>query len=184
MDINFFEEYSAKKINGSNLFIILLILFLILSLVLITIYNQFRITNLNNGIRKKIAIIENPKSQEKLLEIEELNIELIDSKVKAESLSTLDMDVNNKNKLTEELLSDIELCIPEGIILLSMNFNYNTFELTGVAPSPTIIATYSKSIQTTDNILEVYISNISLNKDYYNFLINLKLKGDTIEEFD
>lgn len=184
MDINLFEDFNSKKVGRVSLVLIILFSVLIISLISIMIFNQYKIMHLNSELNKRIEIVENPKSLEKIKEAKELNSELDKTKKELEKLDSLDKNLSNFDSLTYEVLDIIESKTQKGIVLSSINYENNIMELNGVSISPNRIAEYSQSISEIQNVANIHISNISLNERYYNFLISLTLKGDSIESYN
>lgn len=181
MDINLFEDFNLKKISRFSFILIILFSVLILSLISIMVFNQYKIMSLNSELNKRIEIVENPKFLGKIREAKELNIELAKTKNELEKLNSLDKSLSLFDGLTYEALDLIESKIQKGIVLSSINYENNIIELYGIGISPNRIAEYNQSISENQNVARIHISNISLNEGYYNFLISLTLKGDSIE---
>lgn len=181
MDINLFEELNYKKVNHSNLLIVFLLSLLLIGLLIIIINNQLTISKLNADIDNRLEIIKNPKSQEKITELKELAIELDNKKQEFDRLNSLDNTISELNVFTFQTLDDINSGTIDGVILSSINFNESTIELNGVGANPNKIAEYSDILDEFDSVKEIHISHISQSNEYYNFLINLTLKGESIE---
>lgn len=184
MDINFFEELNGNKFDKSNIFLISILSLVVAGLFCITIFNQVKIYNLNNEIKKRVSIIENPASSEKIVEIRELVRDLEASEREAEELTALDNSICDRAVISEEVLNHIRPDISRKIVLSSINYYEDTIEISGTGASPNKIAQYRERVEAADYIESVTISNISLNDRYYNFHMDLKLKGDNIEIFN
>lgn len=181
MDINLFEEINYKKKDGSNIIILALFSILIIGLSILVIKNQITISRLNNDINNRIEILQNPISQEKINELKQFKNELDNKQQEYDRLNSLNRVIGETDILTFQTLEDIDSSTIDGIILSDISFSENTLELNGVGVNPNKIAEYSSVLGKFDSICHVNISHINQNNNYYNFLINLSLKGEAIE---
>lgn len=181
MDINFFEEFNASKVKPESLALIIIFCLLTISIFITMFYNQYKIEVLKDEISKRMDVIENPETLGKVSEIKELKSNLENSQIDLDRLSSIDMTINNFNVLNQQILDDIDTRNHNGVILSSINFIEDCIELNGVGANPNRVAEYNEVLSQSDNISEVHIASISLNDGYYNFLINVTLKGDSNE---
>lgn len=181
MDVNFFEGFNFNKINKSKIFLILISILIGLSLFFVIFYNQIKISELNAEVNKRFGLVENTITLTKIKEIQELNSDLNKTQAEITRLNSLDISISKVDCLNEDILESIMFTINGGIILSNLSFRDNIIELSGYGANPNIISEYSKALTETINTADVHISNISLEQNYYNFLITLKLEGDTSE---
>lgn len=184
MDINLFEDFNHKKIDTEDLVLIFVFSLVIMSLLFGMIYNQIKIKQFNTEISKRVEIIEHPKSKEKITELEELNLALVNAKNELAQLTSLDNTISDLDVLAHDVLGDIDSKVLEGLILSHIDFNENMIELNGAGISPNRIAEYSKGLSEINYIDKVHIATITFNEGYYNFLISLTVKGVSNEIHD
>lgn len=184
MDINLFDDFNYRRPKGNSLVLIFVFIVFILFIILITSINHFKIVRLEAELDKRKEIIENPEYLKKTREAKELNSELNIGKKKLEELYSLDEKLGHYSGLNYEILEAIDLSIQDGIVLYIINHDNGIVELKGAGISPNRIAEYSQVLGESKAIEAVHISNISLSEGYYEFLISLTLKGDSIEIYD
>ena len=192
-DLNFFEPYIEKsefKIDKRIVFFAFA-MFAILSLTTYTFYNSIIIKHQRSMVENFKITAENPRTLEKVREIEEKQIEVDEFRQAVEKIRYLDETIAEKDIIDEALLDKITSRMPESLFLTSLSIYNREIQIVGIARDKLSIAELEKGLEDLDDLEEIFISNISLEEDFYNFTININLKdvdGDgeevTEEELD
>ena len=93
-----------------------------------------------------------------------------------EKLILLDDYIEEESTIDGHLLNAINLKMPEEIFFTSISMNTDNIEIVGNSKGKWAIAQLGKGLETIEDFHEVLISNISLEGDYYNFILNIRLK--------
>ena len=192
-DLNFFEPYIEKsefKIDKRIVFFAFA-MFAILSLTTYTFYNSIIIKHQRSMVENFKITAENPRTLEKVREIEEKQIEVDEFRQAVEKIRYLDETISEKDIIDEALLDKITSRMPEDLFLTSLSIYNREIQIVGIAKDKLSIAELEKGLEDLEDAEEIFISNISLEEDFYNFTININLKdvdGDgeevTEEELD
>ena len=183
-DLNFFESYVEKKQFKFDKIIILY--FLLILCVIGTfangIYNQNRISTLEDQIEDRLEVTENLKIVDKVNVIKELEKELTTFKEEVDKIIELDKKIEENNIIGEELLYDIKSRMPDGLFLTSFTAKGRNVQIAGVATDAYSIAEFSKGIELIENIESIFVSNINNVDNYQKFVLNLTFQDVNIDE--
>lgn len=177
-DLNFFEPYIEKsefkidkKLIGAGVCI-----FALLSLSTYTIYNSMSIKQETRMVKILKATAEKPTTLKKMEEISEKENEVNEFRASVEKIRYLDKIIAEKDIINEDLLGTINSRIPEDLFFTSLSiFNYE-IQIVGISKDKWSIAELEKGLEDVKDLEEIFISNISLQDDHYNFTINITLK--------
>ena len=177
-DLNFFEPYLEKsefKIDKRILFFSIG-LFALLSLVSYTVYNSIIIRQQDRIVQSLKTTAENPGTLKKVEEIQEKEIEVNEFREAVEKIRYLDETIAKRDIIDEALLDKITSRMPEDLFLTSLSIYNREIQIVGISKDKLSIAELEKGLEDLEDAEEIFISNISLEEDFYNFTININLK--------
>lgn len=180
-DLNFFDTYIEKKEFKANK---QWILYAILGIILISllskgIYNQFKIFKINKEVNQLKSIAEDSNTLERVNAIKEKEDEINRFKEEVDKIKTLDEIIEGEDIIDSDFLYLISSRLPKEAFLTSMNISTNEMNLAGIAQDTWSVAEFSKGLEYIDEVEEIFISDINQESDFYNFNINVILKGVT-----
>lgn len=182
-DLNFFEDYIDKsdfKID-KRLIYFTISAFVVLSFLTYTIFNYIVIRQETKIVASLQDIAEDPKTLAKVEEIQEKEIEVSEFRDSVEKIRKLDDIIESKDIISESLLDQIILKMPVDLFLTSIGINIDDIQLVGMAKDKWSIAEFGRGLEILDNVENIFISNIALQEDNYNFNINITLEDVNID---
>src|SRR5699024_3770690 len=123
------------------------------------------------------SVAENPELLSKIDKIQERKIEVSKFKDSVVKIRKLDQIIESKDIINELLLDSIISIMPEDLFLTSIGINNDDIQLVGIAGGKRSIAEFEKGLEMLENVEEIFVSNISLQEDYYNFNVSI-IMGD------
>ncbi len=178
-DLNFFESYIEKrefKIDKKILFFTIST-FMVLSLIAYSVYNQLLIRQETRTVVSLRETAEDPKTLKKVEEIKSKEVEVNQFKESVEKIKLLDKSIAERDIVDEVLLDKINDSIPEELFLTSLSIQGEEIHIVGISKDKWAIAEFQKGLESIDNYEEIFVSNISKQEDYYNFSLNITLRG-------
>ena len=183
-DLNFFEPYIEKREFKFNK-IMLLYSLLILTVIFITgfsVYNLFEIKALQNDIKERKVVADNPVTVKKVNEIKELELEVSTFKTEVEKIITLDQTIEAKDIIGEDLLIKVRTKMPTDLFLTNFSAYDREIQISGIAKDKYSIAEFSKGLEGIEDADSTFVSSITAVEDYYKFIMNLTLKEVITDE--
>lgn len=177
-DLNFFEPYIEKREFKFNKTMLLYSL-LILAVIFITgysVYNLFEIKALQNDIKERQVVADNPVTVKKVNEIKELELEVSTFKTEVEKIITLDQTIEAKDVIGEDLLIKVRTKMPTDLFLTNFSAYDREIQISGIAKDKYTIAEFAKGLEGVEDADTIFISSITAVEDYYKFIMNLTLK--------
>lgn len=177
-DLNFFEPYIEKsefKID-KKLIVAGVLIFAFLSLSTYTIYNSMIIKQEARIVQSLKDTAENATTLKKVEEIREKENEVTEFRESVEKIRYLDQIIAEEDIIDEDLLGTINSRIPEDLFFTSLSIYNHEIQIVGISKDKWSIAELEKGLEDIENLEEIFISNISLQDDFYNFTINITLK--------
>lgn len=177
-DLNFFEPYIEKsefKID-KKLIVAGVLIFAFLSLSTYTIYNSMIIKQEARIVQRLKDTAENATTLKKVEEIREKENEVTEFRESVEKIRYLDQIIAEEDIIDEDLLGTINSRIPEDLFFTSLSIYNHEIQIVGISKDKWSIAELEKGLEDIENLEEIFISNISLQDDFYNFTINITLK--------
>lgn len=183
-DLNFFEPYIEKREFKFNKMVLLytLLLLCIVGVVTIGAYNQFQIAMLQEQVKARLEIAEDPKIVNKYNEIKELENEMVVFKEEVDKIIEMDKNIAKNDIISEELLSEINSKMPAELFLTNFSASGRNIQITGVAKDSNSIAEFSKGLGFIKDVESVFISSINNVEGNYNFVLNTIFKDVNIDE--
>ena len=183
-DLNFFEPYIEKREFKFNKMILLytLLILCIVGVAAIGIYNQVQIGMLQNQIRDRRLVAENPKTLKKYNEIKELENEMTVFKEEVDNIIEMDKNIAKNNIISESLIYEISSKMPADLFLTNLSAVGRDVQISGVAKDSNSIAEFSKGLGLIKDVESVFISNIDNMEGSYNFVLNTTFKDVNIDE--
>ena len=177
-DLNFFEPYIEKKEGkmDKKVIAIALAMLALLSFVTFTVYNSIIIRQQDSMVQSLKTTAENPRSVEKVEEISQKEIEVAEFREAVEKIRYLDETLAKRDIIDEALLDKITSRMPENLFLTSLSIYNREIQIVGIARDKLSIAELERGLKDIKDAEEIFISNISLEEDFYNFTINISLK--------
>ncbi len=182
-DLNFFEDYIEKdqfKID-KKIVCFALSIFLILFFCTYSLYNHILIKEETSVVNNLKSVAENPELLSKIDKIQERKIEVSKFKDSVVKIRKLDQIIESKDIINELLLDSIISIMPEDLFLTSIGINNDDIQLVGIAGGKRSIAEFEKGLEMLENVEEIFVSNISLQEDYYNFNVSIIMGDVTID---
>lgn len=183
-DLNFFEPYVEKREFKFNkiYFLYGILLLSVVGALGLGIYNQVKISMLEDQIADRKEVTENPKTVEKYNEVKELETELRTFSEELDGIMQLDEDIAARDIIGEELLYEISSRMPADLFLTSVTANGRDISMSGLAKDSYSVAEFSKGLEFMEDVGSVFVSNISSDDIYYNFSLKMNFKDVTIDE--
>jgi type IV pilus assembly protein PilN len=182
-DLNFFEPYIEKsEFKFDNKFIVAGICILaFLALGTHTIYNSMVIKQETRIIQSLKITAENPTTLKKINEIRKKENEVNEFRDSVEKIRYLNQIITERDIIDENLLGTINHRIPEDLFFTSFSIFNREIQIVGISKDKWSIAELGKGLEDLESLEEIFISNISLQDNAYNFTINITLKD--VEEY-
>ena len=185
-DLNFFESYIEESEFTIDKKIILYILVLGLSLffIIFTLSNQLKIKKLSRDVKKLQIVAEDERVNKKIEEIKEKEEEVIKFNESLEKIRILDKNIEEASVIDSYLLNNINHKIPNEVFFTSISMYTDNIQIIGYSKDKWAIAQLGKNLETIEDFHEIFISNISSEELYYNFVLNISLKDVNEDEQD
>lgn len=177
-DINFFESYIERRqfqIDKKWIYYSVAIL-LILLITFNTLVNQIKIRSISRDIVKLKSILEDDRISKKVEDIKEKEKEVKEYKESLGKLKSLDKMVEDNSIIDDYLLDSITSRMSKDLFLTSISIYTDHLELIGISDNKWSIAELGKSLESITDFQDIFISSISKEEQYYNFIINISLK--------
>lgn len=183
-DLNFFEGYIEKSELTVNKRLILYSIATIMVIILVfyTFYNQIKIKRLSRDVNKLQEILEDERINKKIEEIREKQIDLAKSNESLDSIRILDESIEEDSIIDSYLLDNISLKLPEEVFITSISMYSDKIQIIGNSKDKWAIAQLGKGLETIEDFNEVFISKISSEEGYFNFILNISIKDVNIDE--
>ncbi len=178
-DLNFFQNYIEKnefKIDKKIIYFTV-ITFIFLSLIAYTVYNEIIIRQEKRIVVSLRETAEDPKTLKKVEEIRIKEVEVSEFKESVDKIKLLDKNIEERDIVDEALLDKINDNIPEELFLTSLSIQGEEIHIVGISKDKWAIAEFQKGLECIDNYDEIFVANISKQEDYYNFSLNITLRG-------
>ena len=192
-DLNFFESYIERKefhLDGKWVYYSIIIL-LIVTVIFYSILNQIKIRKISKDIVKLKSIVEDDRINKKVEEIKEKEKESNKYKEHLDKIRSIDKNVKENSVIDDYLLESITSKIPEDVFFTSISIYTDNIEIVGISKDKWSIANLGKGLESIEEFKEIFISSITKEDQYYNFIININLKevslsgeDENIEEED
>lgn len=180
-DLNFFEPYVEKKefkIDRKLVYFTLSSL-VVLLLAVYFVFNAIIIKQETKIVESLRSTAEDPRTLEKVNEIKDKEIEVNDFRNSVDKITQLDKTIENRDIVDESLLNDITSKIPDDLSLTSLSIHNREVNIVGISRDKWSIAEFEKGLENLDIHEDIFISNISLQETYYNFSVNMVLRGES-----
>lgn len=183
-DLNFFENYIEKSELNIDKRLILYFFTMTLAIILLfyTLFNQIKIRQLSRDVKKLQVILEDERINNKMQEIEEKQIEVKEFNESLEMVRILDKGIEEDSVIDSYLLDNITSKMPEDVFFTSISMYSDSIQIVGNSKDKWAIAQLGKNLETIEDFHEIFISNISSEEGYYNFVLNISLKDVNIDE--
>lgn len=178
-DLNFLRPYIEKteiKMDKKLIYISLSIFFT-LALMFYTIYNSIRIKQESKKVHSLKIMVENPDILKKVENIKEKEKEVNKCRDSMKKIRFLNETMEDKDIINESILETITSKMPEDLFLTSLGIYSGEIQIVGISKDKWSIAELEKGLEDLKDLEEIFISNISLQNDFYNFTIDIRLKG-------
>lgn len=183
-DLNFFEPYIEKiefKIDKKLIYFSIFI-FAILFLIFYTAYNSIIIGRESKMVNSLRTTVENPETLERVENIRTKEAEINEFRESVGKIRLLNETIEGRDIINESLLEIITAKMPEDLFLTSLGIYNGQIQIVGIAKDKWSVAELEKGLDDLKDMEEIFISNISLQDDYYNFTIDIALKGIDVDE--
>lgn len=177
-DLNFFEPYIDKKSTKISFLSILysLIGLSLLIVVILGVYNQLKISNLNKDVNYREAIVNDPQTVKKVEEIKKFDEEVAQFKSEVEKIVALDKNIVENENITPDLFKEISKKLPEGVFISSLQASNANLSISGFSMDRYSIAEFQKGLETIDIITSTFVPSITKVDSYYRFDISAGIK--------
>lgn len=177
-DLNFFEPYIDKKSTKISFLTVLysLIGLSLLIVVILGVYNQLKISNLNKDVNYREAIVNDPQTVKKVEEIKKFDEEVAQFKSEVEKIVALDKNIVENENITPDLFKEISKKLPEGVFISSLQASNANLSISGFSMDRYSIAEFQKGLETIDIITSTFVPSITKVDSYYRFDISAGIK--------
>ena len=188
-DFNFFEPYIDKKETSGygKLILYTVAPVVILGMIVYPLINVFRINFLKKNITTIKTNLESGAIYERLDAIERKKEKVSEMEKKFALLEDADRIIESRDIVNDLLLNKITGKVPKDIFFRSLNLSSGQIQIQGTATNNLAIAQLENNLRSDKDFKDIYIPNISLNEDLYDFSINFALKdagGDNTGQDD
>lgn len=183
-DLNFFEPYIEKREFKFNKMILLYTLLALCTagVAAIGTYNYLQISMLQDQVRDRRAIAEEPKTVSRYNEIKELEDQMAVFRVEVDNIIQMDKNIAQNDIIREDMISEIKSKMPEDLFLTNFIASNVDMQISGVAKSSNSVAEFSKGLRLIKEVESVFISSIDNVEGNYNFVLNTTFKDVNIDE--
>lgn len=177
-DLNFFENYLEKpEFNiDTRLIIYFTAIILALFIVIYTVSTQVKIRSISKDIAKLQTTIEDERINQRIENIKEKQAELDEFSDSLEQVQIFDNMVEEENIIDSYLLESIVSKMPEDVFFTSISIYSEEIQIVGNAKDKWAIAQLQKNLESIEDFHQIFISNISSEEGYCNFILNIYLK--------
>lgn len=177
-DLNFFENYVEKSEFNIDKRVIIYSVAIIFALFIIiyTVSTQIRIKSLSRDIAKLQLTVEDEGLNKKIDEIKKKEEEVTQFNEAVEKIKMFDKIVEKESVVDTYLLENIVSRMPEDIFFTSISIYSEEIQIVGNAKDKFTIAQFGKNLESIEDFNQIFISNISSEEGYYNFILNIYLK--------
>ena len=177
-DLNFFENYVEKpEFNiDTRLIIYFTAIILALFIVIYTVSTQVKIRSISKDIAKLQTTIDDERINQRIENIKEKQAELEEFSDSLEQVQIFDNMVEEENIIDSYLLENIVSKMPEDVFFTSISIYSEEIQIVGNAKDKWAIAQLQKNLESIEDFHQIFISNISSEEGYCNFILNIYLK--------
>lgn len=178
-DLNFFQPYIEDKkfkLEKESIFRLFIIVFIGL-ITLFGVWNQVRIVRLDRELARLKEGVERMVADEDVKKLLDKQKKINEIRKNIGKISKEDEKINEYDLINEELLAIIDSKLPKNLSITSISGDIYDIEIVGTAGKKDSIVKFEEKLQDTD-ILDTFVSNISLVDKKYNFSLNIKLKEE------
>lgn len=178
-DLNFFHHYIEKnelKIDKKIIYIAISIS-ICFFLICYGIYNQVMIMKEIKAVENLKKTAEDMNILKRIEEIKSKENEVSNLKKIMGKAATLDETIEKRDISDEDILNKIYHSIPENLYLTSLSINSSEVNITGLAKDKLSIAKFQSGLMAVDNYEDSFIAHISIKEGYYDFTLNVTMKG-------
>ena len=185
-DLNFFEPYiDRREFKFDRMFFVYLIIAVgFLYIIGTGALNQLKIVGLNSEVNELQSVAENPNTVNKVNEVMAMEQEVNTFREEVGKIKIVDEKIKSDEIIDDKLLVSITSKLPDGLFLTSITVQNREINLLGVAQDRYSVAEFAKGLEELEGVDTIYISNISQVEQYYNYNINISLKGVMIDGED
>lgn len=177
-DLNFFESYieESELVIDKKIILYILALGLGLLFIVFTLSNELKIRELSRDIEKLQMVVEDEKINKKIDEIKEKEEEVIKFNESLKKIRILDKNIEEASVIDSYLLNSINSKVPNEVFFTSISMYTNNIQIIGYSKDKWAIAQLGKNLETIEEFHKIFISSISSEELYYNFVLNISLK--------
>lgn len=178
-DFNFFEPFEEKR-KKTDLRKMILPGLLILVLGVVAFY-QVSLYSKSRTLEEQIAGIESfnnsAKTQNAIIELEELRESRDQKAAEVEELRTLTASLEENSYFNTGVLAAVEDSMPANSFIKSMDIQSDRMQLQGVAFHPLRVAELKYKLTQSTDFYNVFLSSINEEDPYVNFTIGSSIEG-------
>ncbi len=178
-DFNFFEPFEEKrKKTDLKKMILPVLLILVLGIVAfyqVSLYSKTR--TLEDQITSVEAFNNSAKTQNAIIEVEELRANRDQKAAEVEELRTLTASLEENNFFDTEVLAAVEDSMPANSFIKSLDVQSDRMQLQGVAYHPLRVAELKYNLTQSTDFYNVFLSSINEEDPYVNFTIGSSIEG-------
>ncbi|NFG63266.1 MULTISPECIES: PilN domain-containing protein [unclassified Clostridium] len=164
-DINFFSSYKGKNQEKRSAMIYIYgAMGIIGGLIIITlIFNSARILILNKNIENYNEKLNNSEIQQKFSEAEKVNDKISTLTKYDTTLNDVLSRVNNRNNVSDLVLTDINSTIPSQISFKTLQINNDVLTIQGVSSSRDAVGEFQHNLKELSIMKEVFVNSIDVD---------------------
>lgn len=182
-DTNFFEPYIDKKeidFKGKNVIVLVVAGVVVVSLILFPIVNKIRFYRMNKEIVRIDNELNSSQNKIKKDQVETKRQEIAELKEKDKILGLIADDFYKKDNVGDFLVLSITDSMTDGMFLKDVDITDDEVTVSGIAKQKKDIARLERNFRRIAYFKDVFIPSITLNEDYYEFAVNIKINNEEV----
>lgn len=182
-DTNFFEPYvETREFNfkGKKMIIPIVLALIVFIIVTFPLVNKIRIYRMNREIVKIDKEVNSTQNKIKKQTIETKRLEIANLKEKDAMLTVITDDFSKKDNVGDFLVYSITDSMTGDMFLKSLEITGDEAIVIGISKEKESIARLERSLRRISYFKDVFIPNITMQEEFYEFTVNIKINSEEV----